>query len=138
MKSKMPLLQWSIVSFALFSLIFLSQNSFAQVVMPEAITISPADASVTDTLTLTLDIRKGCTSEKSLPITGQEIIYMSGCPVRNWDEKTQWWSGGIPHPEPGRDGTPSSMTYNGDSTYSIRFKPSASGGVLVFDSSPFV
>ena len=109
-------------------LFFLSINIMAQPPMPAAISISPEDASGTDTITLTLDVRKACISEKSLPFTGQETIYMSGAPILHWESRT---AGGnwIAHPGQGLDGTPGSMTYNGDSTYSVRFKPSTYFGI---------
>jgi len=95
----------------------------AQASMPEAITIFPEDAIGEDTITLTLDLRKICTSEKSLPFTGNEALYITGWIKVLAEGRATWWNGNI-HPDPGADGTPSSMTYNGDSTYSIRIKPS--------------
>ncbi len=124
MKTANPAGHWFKFPVSLILSFLLSLNIMAQPPMPEAISISPEDASGTDTITLTLDVRKACISEKSLPFTGQETIYMSGAPILHWYSRT-WWVNGIAHPGPGIDGTPGSMIYNGDSTYSIRFKPSA-------------
>lgn len=93
----------------------------AQPPMPQAITISPEDATGTDTIILTLDIRKACIPEKSLPFTGQEILYMSGAALRPWDSRAQ--GDRIMHLGDGADLTPPTMTPNGDSTWSIRFQP---------------
>jgi hypothetical protein len=95
--------------------IVLCVTSHAQ--MPAAITITPEDATAEDTLTLTLNPSLACFQSGSL--VGAPIIYMHSGVTYNGDT----WQNVIPYNGIGHDGTPTSLTPNGDGTYSITYCP---------------
>jgi hypothetical protein len=93
--------------------------------MPNAITISPAGATAYDTITITLDPSKACFQAASL--VGASVIKMhSGVTIN-----TQTWQNVIAFDGVGLDGTKTSLTPNGDGTYSIKYLPVAYYGFPV-------
>lgn len=103
-------------------LVFLSVVVFSNVAqsqMPAAITITPANATVFDSLTLTFNPVLACFQSASL--AGVPIVYMhSGLTIGG-----QNWQNVVEYNSVGHNGQAPTLTPNPDGTYSIGYRPSA-------------
>lgn len=107
----------------LMLLSFCSTIAMAQ--MPAAISISPANATAFDELTLTLTPAAGCTPEGKTSLVDAPVIKMhSGITIG-----TSAWSQAVPYDGAPGGGTSTQLTANGDGTYSITFNPSVYYGI---------
>jgi hypothetical protein len=106
----------------LFTLLAFAMLSHAQ--MPAAISISPEDATSDDQLTLTLTPDLACFQSGTL--AGVPIVYMhSGY----GDIAGNIWQNVINYNGVGADGTPTTLSPNGDGTYSITYTPKTYYGI---------
>ena len=110
----------------LFTSFLYAGSAFSQ--MPPAITITPADASAWDPLTLTYDPVKGCTpSGKGSLVDAPKVQMHSACfyleYIDSWG--SSWGQTTIDYNATPKDGshTTTDLTPNGDGTYSITFVP---------------
>jgi len=105
-------------------LMFLALGSFAMAQMPDAITVTPENATAMDELTLTIDPAKACF--ESATLVGVDTIRFHG--GVGFDDGTTWafvvdWN------KNGVDGTLNALLPNGDGTYSMTFTPKSYFGV---------
>jgi hypothetical protein len=100
----------------------------SQVAMPAAITISPANATGTDQLTITYDPSKGCTPSGTASMVGASVVKMHSAAFI-YDNLSTWPGWGqyaVNYDQTPNDGihTTTDFTSNGDGTYSITIIPS--------------
>jgi hypothetical protein len=87
-------------------------------IMPEAITIDPANASAYDQLTLTFDPAESCFEAASL-VGASQVYFHSGVAFYSGDI----WQFVVGYDGIGANGQSPQMTDNGDGTWSISFIP---------------
>jgi glycosidase len=110
----------------LFTGLFFTGSAYSQ--MPPAITITPADATAWEPLTLTYDPSLGCTpSGKGSLVGAPKIMMHSACfyleYIDSWG--SSWGQTTIDYNATPKDGSHATtdLTPNGDGTYSITFVP---------------
>ena len=100
-------------------------SNLAMAQMPAAISISPANATAFDELTLTLTPALGCTPDGKASLVDAPVIKMhSGVTIG-----TSAWSQVVAYDGAPGGGGSTQLTANGDGTYSITFNPSVYYGI---------
>jgi hypothetical protein len=98
-----------------------------QVSMPAAITISPANATGWDQITITYDPSKGCTPSSSISLVGSPVVKLHSAAFI-YDNFASWPSWGqylVNYDQTPNDGIHATTDFsaNGDGTYSITMVP---------------
>lgn len=105
----------------------------SQVIMPAAISISPANATGWDQLTIKYDPSKGCTPNGNTSMVGASVVKMHAAAFI-YDNLVSWPSWGqylVNYDQTPNDGihATTDFTSNGDGTYSITLIPAKYFGV---------
>lgn len=116
------------------ALLVLAQMIIGQVTMPPAISISPANGTAWDEITLTLDPTQACVPDGKGSVIGASVVKMHSAAylydyIDDWG--TTWGQYGVDYDKEPKDGihTAPDLLPNGDGTYSITFVPGDFYGV---------
>lgn len=116
------------------ALLVIARMMVGQVTMPPAITITPANGTAWDEITLTLDPTQACVPDGKGSVIGASVVKMHSAAylydyIDDWG--TTWGQYGIDYDKEPKDGihTAPDLLPKGDGTYSITFVPGDFYGV---------